>query len=126
MKKSAKVTLAFLSSFAAAVMNGCDSNDGGDWVEAKRCVDNDNLVVDNELCEGDGPNRRALLPLLWRPRILLGRSGLRSAVESPQARCKLCQSEPCPTRRFRLHRKSLRQPRRLHRQLIFFWIWLTV
>ncbi len=58
MKKSAKVTLAFLSSLAAAVMNGCDSNDGGDWVEAKRCVDHDNLVVDNELCEGDGPNRR--------------------------------------------------------------------
>ena len=57
MKKSAKVTLAFLSSFAAAVMNGCDSNDGGDWVEAKRCVDHDNVVVEDRLCDSDGPNR---------------------------------------------------------------------
>jgi hypothetical protein len=51
MRKSAKVTLAFLSSFAAAVMNGCDSNDGGDWVEAKRCVDNNNVVVEDRLCD---------------------------------------------------------------------------
>ena len=57
MKKSAQVTLAFLSSFAAAVMNGCDSNDGGDWVEAKRCVDHDNVVVEDRLCDSDGPNR---------------------------------------------------------------------
>ena len=57
MKKSAKVRLAFLSSFAAAVMNGCDSNDGGDWVEAKRCVDNNNVVVEDRLCDSDGPNR---------------------------------------------------------------------
>ena len=46
MKKSAKVTVALLSSFAAAIMNGCD--DGGDWVEAKRCVDNDNVVVEGQ------------------------------------------------------------------------------
>jgi len=57
MRKSAKVTLAFLSSFAAAVMNGCDSDHGGDWVEAKRCVDNNNVVVEDRLCESDGPNR---------------------------------------------------------------------
>jgi hypothetical protein len=49
MKKSAKVTVALLSSFAAAIMNGCD--DGGDWVEAKRCVDNDNVVVEDRWCE---------------------------------------------------------------------------
>jgi len=55
MKKSAKVTLAFLSSFAAAVMNGCDSDKDGDWVEAKRCVDNNNIVVEDRLCETSGP-----------------------------------------------------------------------
>lgn len=55
MKKSAKVTLAFLSSFAAAVMNGCDSDKDGDWVEAKRCVDNNNIVVEDRLCESSGP-----------------------------------------------------------------------
>jgi len=55
MKKSAKVTLAFLSSFAAAVMNGCDSDKDGDWVEAKRCVDNNNVVVEDRLCETSGP-----------------------------------------------------------------------
>lgn len=49
MKKSAKVTVAFLSSFAAGVFNGCD--DGGDWVEAKRCVNNDNLVVEDRWCD---------------------------------------------------------------------------
>jgi len=55
MKKSAKVTLAFLSSFAAAVMNGCDSDKDGDWIEAKRCVDNNNIVVEDRLCESSGP-----------------------------------------------------------------------
>jgi hypothetical protein len=55
MKRSAKVTLAFLSSFAAAVMNGCDKDEGGDWVEAKRCVDNNNVVVEDRLCESSGP-----------------------------------------------------------------------
>jgi hypothetical protein len=55
MKKSAKVTLAFLSSFAAAVMNGCGKDEGGDWVEAKRCVDNNNVVVEDRLCEPSGP-----------------------------------------------------------------------
>ena len=55
MKKSAKVTLAFLSSFAAAVMNGCDKDEGGDWVEAKRCVDNNNVVVEDQLCNNPGP-----------------------------------------------------------------------
>jgi|SRR6266566_4788521 len=54
MKKSAKVTLMFLSSFAAAVMNGCGKDDGGDWVEAKRCVDNNNVVVDDGFCETSG------------------------------------------------------------------------
>jgi hypothetical protein len=49
MKKSAKVAVAFLSSFAAAVMNSCD--DGGDWVEAKRCVNRDNVVVEDRSCE---------------------------------------------------------------------------
>ena len=57
MKKSAKVSLVFLSSFAAAVMNGCGSDDGGAWVEAKRCVDHNNVVVEDRLCDGDGPNR---------------------------------------------------------------------
>ena len=55
MKKSAQVTLAFLSSFAAAVMNGCDSDKDGDWVEAKRCVDNNNVVVEERWCEAGGP-----------------------------------------------------------------------
>lgn len=56
MKKSATVTVAFLSSFAAAFMNGC--GDGGDWVEAKRCVTNDNVVVEDRWCE-DQPGRPA-------------------------------------------------------------------
>src|SRR5258706_16279628 len=55
MKKSAKVTLAFLSSFAAAVMYGCDNDNDGDWVEAKRCVDNNNVVVEDRMCEASGP-----------------------------------------------------------------------
>jgi uncharacterized protein YgiB involved in biofilm formation len=55
MKKSAQVTLAFLSSLAAAVMNGCDSDKDGDWVEAKRCVDNNNVVVEERWCEAGGP-----------------------------------------------------------------------
>lgn len=50
MKKSAKVSLVFLSSFAAALMNGCDSDKDGDWVEAKRCTDNNNVVVEDRLC----------------------------------------------------------------------------
>ena len=49
MKKSAKVTVVFLSSFAAAVINACD--DRGDWVEAKRCIDNNEVVVEDRLCE---------------------------------------------------------------------------
>ena len=56
MKKSAKVSVIFLSSIAAAVMNGC-GDDNGDWVEAKRCVDGNNVVVEDRLCDGDGPNR---------------------------------------------------------------------
>jgi hypothetical protein len=55
MRKSAKVTLMFLSSFAAAVMNGCDKDQSGDWAEAKRCVDNNNVVVEDRLCETSGP-----------------------------------------------------------------------
>jgi hypothetical protein len=54
MKKSAKVSLVFLSSFAAAVMNGC-GEDGGDWVEAKRCVNPDNVVVEDRWCEDQSP-----------------------------------------------------------------------
>jgi hypothetical protein len=49
MKKSTKVTLAFLSSFASVVMSACD--DGGDWVEARRCVDDNNVVVEDRLCD---------------------------------------------------------------------------
>ena len=49
MKKSAKVTVAFLSSVASAFMNGC--GDDGDWVEAKRCVNNSNVVVEDSWCE---------------------------------------------------------------------------
>lgn len=49
MKRSAKVTVAFLSSFAAAVMNSC--GDDGDWVEAKRCVDSNNVVAEDRMCE---------------------------------------------------------------------------
>ncbi len=58
MKKSAKVTVTFLSSFAAAVINGC-GDDGGDWVEAKRCVNKDNVVVEERWCESttDGHSR---------------------------------------------------------------------
>jgi hypothetical protein len=56
MKKSAKVTLIFLSSFAAAVMNSCNKDDDGDWVEAKRCVDNNNVVVVENLCQTSGPH----------------------------------------------------------------------
>jgi hypothetical protein len=50
MKKSARVNLAFLSSFAAGVMNAF-GGDGGDWVEAKRCVNPDNVVVEDRWCE---------------------------------------------------------------------------
>lgn len=49
MKKSARVSLAFLSSLAATFVGGCD--DGGDWVEAKRCVDGNSVVVEDRLCE---------------------------------------------------------------------------
>lgn len=52
MKKSAKVTVAFLSSLAAAVLQGC--GDDGDWVEAKRCVNNDNVVVEDRWCADTG------------------------------------------------------------------------
>jgi len=55
MKKSSHVNLIFLSSFAAAITNGCGDT-GGDWVEAKRCVDNNNVVVEDRLCETSGPN----------------------------------------------------------------------
>jgi hypothetical protein len=55
MKKSSKVNLVFLSSFAAGVMSGCGGDDG-DWVEAKRCVDDNNVVVEDRLCETSGPN----------------------------------------------------------------------
>ena len=57
MKKSAKVSLIFLSSIAAAAMNGCGGDDDGDWVEAKRCVDSNNIVVEDRLCDDTGPNR---------------------------------------------------------------------
>jgi len=50
MKKSAKVSLIFLSSIAVAVMNSCGGDDDGDWVEAKRCVDSNNVVVEDRLC----------------------------------------------------------------------------
>jgi hypothetical protein len=50
MKKSSKVSLTFLSSFAAALMTGC-GGDSGDWVEAKRCIDNNNVVVEDRLCD---------------------------------------------------------------------------
>ena len=53
MKKSTKVTVAFLSSCAAAVMNSC-GDDGGDWIEAKRCVNNSNVVVEDSWCEEPG------------------------------------------------------------------------
>lgn len=53
MKKSARVNLVFLSSFAAAVITGCD--DGGDWVEAKRCVNPDDIVVEDRWCEDPSP-----------------------------------------------------------------------
>ena len=56
MRRSAKVTLMFLSSFATAVVNGCDKDEGGDWVEAKRCVDNNNIVVDESFCKSSGPH----------------------------------------------------------------------
>ena len=71
MRRSAKVTLMFLSSFAAAVMNGCDKDDGGDWVEAKRCVDNNNVVVDDRFCEISRLPGRFLLALLWRPTVII-------------------------------------------------------
>lgn len=51
MKKSARVTLVFVSSLAAAFMNGCGGSDDGDWVEAKRCVDNNDVVVEDRLCD---------------------------------------------------------------------------
>jgi hypothetical protein len=49
MKKSKKVAVAFLSSFAAAFMSSC--NDSSDWVEAKRCVNPENVVVEDQWCE---------------------------------------------------------------------------
>lgn len=54
MKKSAQIKLAFLSSFATAVLTGC-AGDDGDWVEAKRCVDNNNVVVEDRWCEDPSP-----------------------------------------------------------------------
>lgn len=57
MKKSRRVHLAFLSSLAAALVSGCD--DGGDWVEAKRCVDPNNVVVEDRLCN-QSPARGSL------------------------------------------------------------------
>lgn len=51
MKKSTRVTLVFLSSLAAAFMNGCGGSDDGDWVEAKRCVDNNDKVVEDQFCD---------------------------------------------------------------------------
>lgn len=58
MRKSARVTLVLLSSLAAAFLNGCGgSDDDGDWVEAKRCVDNNNVVVEDRLCEQPGTSR---------------------------------------------------------------------
>jgi hypothetical protein len=54
MKKSAKINLVFLSSFAAGVLNGCGREDG-DWVEAKRCVNPDNVVVEDRWCEDQSP-----------------------------------------------------------------------
>jgi hypothetical protein len=53
MKKSAKINLLFLSSFAAAVLEGCGGGDG-DWVEAKRCADDNNIVVEDRWCEEGG------------------------------------------------------------------------
>jgi len=52
MKKSAKVKLAFLSSFAPIALTAC--NDGGDWAEARRCVDKNNVVVEDRLCSDTG------------------------------------------------------------------------
>ncbi|MBM4264077.1 MAG: hypothetical protein FJ143_10780 [Deltaproteobacteria bacterium] len=58
MKKSARVTLVLVSSLAATFMNGCGgSDDGGDWVEAKRCVDNHDVVVEDRLCEQPAEQR---------------------------------------------------------------------
>ncbi len=60
MKKSSHVSVIFLSSFAAAIMTGC--GDDGDWseahwVEAKRCVDNHNIVVEDRLCDETSSSR---------------------------------------------------------------------
>lgn len=32
-------------------MNGCGGSDDGDWVEAKRCVDANDMVVEDRLCD---------------------------------------------------------------------------
>jgi|SRR5215470_2149022 len=49
MKKSARVTLTFLSSFAALAIQACEND--SDWVEARRCVDNNYVVVEDRLCD---------------------------------------------------------------------------
>jgi len=56
MKKSAKVTVAFLSFIAAAVINGCNNDGAGDWVEAKRCANNNNVVVEDSWCQDPAPS----------------------------------------------------------------------
>lgn len=51
MRRSSQVSLLFLSAFAAAVAAGCGNDQDGDWVEAKRCVDNNKVVVEDRLCD---------------------------------------------------------------------------
>lgn len=41
--------MTLLSSLAAAFVSGCD--DGGDWVEARRCADANGVVVEDRLCD---------------------------------------------------------------------------
>jgi len=52
MRKSTKVTVAYLSSFATLALGGCEDN--GKWVEAKRCIDQAGIVVEDRHCENNG------------------------------------------------------------------------
>ena len=87
MKKSAKVTVAFLSSVASAFMNGC--GDDGDWVEAKRCVNNSNVVVEDSWCEdparSSGRTGALIIPTTTAAAVTTPATSLAAAVMCAQS-----------------------------------------
>jgi hypothetical protein len=51
MKRSAKITAPLLAAAALAITTGCRKP------EMQRCVDKENIVVDNDLCSAQGEQR---------------------------------------------------------------------